>query len=182
MMQNLRGKENEKNLATQKLHYLKEKETGLKEFLDKATGQLKTIGDSIEYTQMQVGEEEAKLLDLQDRAETFKSDIEDKRRVFDEKRSGVDSLRGKFQQLQRSQFDAEKKVAVADTSIQNLQRAQTQQQDEKQNRVYQIQQLSIELEDKEAALDAKRNELQALQEEQEKPKGLILRPSLRWKH
>jgi chromosome segregation protein len=46
-LQELRTKENEKNLATQKLHYLKEKEGSLKEFLEKAEGQLKTIGDSI---------------------------------------------------------------------------------------------------------------------------------------
>ena len=31
-------------------------------------------------------------------------------------------LRSEYQQVQRNQFDAEKKVAVADTSIQNLQR------------------------------------------------------------
>ena len=173
LLQNLRGKENDKNLATQKLHYLKEKETGLKEFLDKATGQLKTIGDSIEYTQLQVAEEEVRLQDLHDRAETYKMDVEDKRRIFDERRSGVDALRGQFQQIQRGQFDAEKKVAVADTSIQNLQRAQTQQNDEKQNRTYQQQQLSVELEEKEATLEAKRSDLQNLLEEQEKTKELI---------
>jgi chromosome segregation protein len=173
LLQNLRGKENDKNLATQKLHYLKEKETGLKEFLDKATGQLKTIGDSIEYTQLQVGEEQAKLQDLQDRAETYKMDVEDKRRIFDERRTGVDALRGQYQQIQRSQFDAEKKVAVADTSIQNLQRAQTQQLDEKQNRHYQLEQLTVELAEKESILEAKRSDLLNLQNEQEKTKELI---------
>ena len=173
LLQNLRGKENDKNLATQKLHYLKEKESGLKDFLDKATGQLKTIGDSIEYTQLQVVEEETKLQDLQDRAETYKMDVEDKRRIFDERRTGVDALRGQYQQIQRSQFDAEKKVAVADTSIQNLQRAQTQQIDEKQNRQYQIEQLTVELEEKESILDAKLTDLMNLQNEQEKTRVLI---------
>ncbi len=173
LLQNLRGKENDKNLATQKLHYLKEKESGLKDFLDKATGQLKTIGDSIEYTQLQVVEEETKLQDLQDRAETYKMDVEDKRRIFDERRTGVDALRGQYQQIQRSQFDAEKKVAVADTSIQNLQRAQTQHIDEKQNRQYQIEQLTVELEEKESILDAKRTDLMNLQNEQEKTRVLI---------
>lgn len=109
LLQNLRGKENDKNLATQKLHYLKEKETNLKEFLDKATGQVKTIGDSIEYTQIQVGDEEAKLAELQDAVENAKLDIENKRRNFDERRSGVDALRSQFQQIQRNQFDAEKR-------------------------------------------------------------------------
>ena len=172
-LQELRSKENEKNLATQKLHYLKEKEGSLKEFLEKAEGQLKTIGDSIEYTQIQVGEEQANLLELQDKVETAKMDVEDKRRIFDEKRSGVDALRNRYQQIQRSQFDAEKKVAVADTSILNLQRAQTQLTEEKQNREAQLQQLSVELEEKETTLDAKRTDLQQLQEHQEKTKEQI---------
>ncbi|MEI2739731.1 MAG: hypothetical protein V9F01_13230 [Chitinophagaceae bacterium] len=34
----------------------------------------------------------------------------------------LDNLRSEYQQIQRSQFDAEKRVAVADTSVQNLQR------------------------------------------------------------
>ena len=173
LLQNLRGKENDKNLATQKLHYLKEKETNLKEFLDKATGQVKTIGDSIEYTQMQVGEEEGKLAELQDAVENAKLDIENKRRNFDERRSGVDALRGQFQQIQRNQFDAEKKVAVADTSIQNLQRAQTQLTDEQTQRAQQLTQLQEVLVEKEETLVDKRNALADLQAHQEKTKSSI---------
>jgi len=173
LLQNLRGKENDKNLATQKLHYLKEKETNLKEFLDKATGQVKTIGDSIEYTQIQVGDEEAKLAELQDAVENAKLDIENKRRNFDERRSGVDALRSEFQQIQRNQFDAEKKVAVADTSIQNLQRAQTQLTDEQHQRAQQLVQLQEALVEKEESLVDKRNVLADLQEHQEKTKSSI---------
>ena len=36
----VRSKENEKNLAAQRLEYLKEKETSLKDFLQKAEGQI----------------------------------------------------------------------------------------------------------------------------------------------
>lgn len=174
LQQNLRTKENERNLATQKLQYLREKENSLKDFLQKAEGQLKTIDDSIQYTQIQVGDEQQRLADLQERVETAKLDIEDKRRAFDEKRSGVDALRGRHQQIQRSQFDAEKKVAVADTSIQNLQRTHTQLNDEKQSRSAQLQQLERELQDKEESLDAKRIDLRQLQEHHEHTKEQIL--------
>ncbi len=173
LQQNLRTKENEKNLATQKLQYLKEKETNLKDFLEKATGQLKTIGDSIEYSQLQVGEEEANLNALQERVESAQFEVEDKRRVFDEKRSGVDAVRHQYQQFQRNQFDAEKKVAVADTSIQNLQRAQLQLSEESENRKQQLQQLQVESNEKEAALDAKRIDLVQLQEHHDKTKEQI---------
>ena len=135
---------------------------------------MKTIGDSIEYTQLQVGEEEANLLELQEKVESGRFEVEDKRRSFDEKRSGLDNLRNRYQQIQRNQFDAEKKVAVADTSIQNLQRAHVQLSDEKQNREQQLQQLLIESDEKEATLAAKRVDLQQLQEHQEKTKEQIL--------
>lgn len=174
LVQNLRIKENEKNLVVQKLHYLKEKESGLKEFLQKAEGQLKSIGNSIQYTEIQSEDEAEKLHDLQDRMEEAKAEIEEKRQMFDEKRKAVDALRSQYQQTQRLQFEAEKKVAVADTSIQNLQRTQLQLADEKQNRSDQLQQLHIELEDKEASLEAKRNDLQELQDHHERTKKQIL--------
>lgn len=174
LVQNLRTKENEKNLATQKLQFLREKETSLQDFLQKAEGQLRNIEDSIQYTQIQIGDEEKLLAELQDRVTTSQTDIETKRKNFDEKRTGIDAMRSKYQQIQRNQFDAEKKVAIADTSIQNLQRAQTQLNDEKQNREYQIQQISRELEDKQAELEDKRADLLQLQEQHERTKALIL--------
>ena len=45
---------NEKNLAAQRLDYLKEKETSLKDFLQKAEGQLKGIEESIEFTSLKL--------------------------------------------------------------------------------------------------------------------------------
>jgi len=173
LQQNLRSTENDKNLASQKLQYLKEKETNLKDFLEKAEGQLKTIGDSIEYSQMQVGEEEANLAVLQDRVTEAKVEVETKRQVFDEKRSGVDAVRNQYQQYQRNQFDAEKKVAVADTSIQNLQRMQLQLSDERTNRLQQLTQLQAESTEKEEALEMKRVDLVQLQEQHEKTKEQI---------
>jgi len=174
LLQNLRSKENDKNLATQKLHYLTEKETSLNDFLQKAEGQLKGIEDSIQFSQVQVVEEENKLQEIQAQLDAARFAVEDKRQIFDDKRAAVDDLRNQHQQIQRSQFDAEKKVTVSDTSIQNLQRAQTQLLDEQQNRTQQVEQLNIELQDKEQLLDSKRIDLQQLQEHHDRTKEQIL--------
>jgi len=174
LLQHLRSKENEKNLATQKLHYLKEKELSLKDFLQKAEGQLKGIEDSIQFSQQQIGEEENRLQEMQLQLDSSKLQVEDKRRIFDENRNAVDGLRNQYQQIQRNQFNAEKKVAVADTSIQNLQRTSLQLQDEKQNREHQLLQLHNELNEKEAALETRRIDLQQLQEHHERTKENIL--------
>ncbi|TAF50119.1 MAG: chromosome segregation protein SMC, partial [Sphingobacteriia bacterium] len=173
LVQQFRSRENDKSLATQKLQYLREKESGLKNFLETAEGQLKTIGDSIEYSLLQVGEEEANLVVLQERVGEAQLEVEAKRQIFDDKRSGVDQIRQQYQQFQRSQFEAEKKVAVADTSIQNLQRAQWQLTEEGQHRQAQMVQWQTELTGKEADLEEKRAHLLDLQEIHEKTKHLI---------
>ncbi len=173
LLQSLRGKENEKNLAAQKLKYLKEKETGLKDFLAKAEGQLKNLGDSIQFTQVQVNTESTVLQELQFTVAASKQAIDEKREIFDEKRSGLDALRGEYQSIQRNQFDAEKRVAVADTSINNIQRSSVQLQDEQQNRSATLKQLEAELKDKEELQAEKRDELQELQTAHETAKQNI---------
>ncbi len=174
LLQSLRIKENDKNLAAQKLHYLREKESNLKNFLAKAEGQLKGIEDSIDFSRKQTNEEENKLLEMESLFESSKIMTDEKRRIFDEKRNAVDVLRNKYQQIQRNQFEAEKKVAVADTSIQNLQRLHIQLSEEKQNREFQILQSQNELLQKEQLSESRRVDLQQLQEHHEKTKEQIL--------
>jgi chromosome segregation protein len=174
LLQNLRSKENDKNLATQRLHYLKEKESSLQDFLQKAAGQLTGIEESINFSKEQIVEEELQLEKLNTQLLASRNSVENTRSVFDTKRTFTDELRNQFQQIQRHQFDAEKKVAVADTSIQNLQRTQLQLSDEKNNRHQQIQQLELELKEKESLLENKKNDLLQLQVHQEKTKEQIL--------
>ena len=174
LVQKLRTQENEKNLASQKLTYLKEKETSIKDFLQKAEGQLQGIDESIEFTSLQLTEEDSKLSNLQTQLDTAKMDVETKRQVFDEKRSTIDQLRRQYQEIQRRQFDAEKKVAVADSSIQNLQRAITQLQDERQQRELQLKQLEEQRVEREQELEDKRIDLRQLQEQHEATKQQIL--------
>ncbi len=174
LLQNLRTKENDKNLAQQRLHYLKEKETSLKDFLAKAGGQLKGIEESIEFTQLQITEEDAKLTDLGSQLDSLRSAVDNTRKIFDEKRSGIDDLRKENQAIQRSQFEAEKNVAVGETTIQNLQRAIFQLREEQTSRKQQLLQLEQEKEQKEYELTKSREELQQLQEQHEFTKDQIL--------
>jgi chromosome segregation protein len=151
LLQNLRSKENDKNLAAQRLDYLNDKEKSLQEFLERAEGQLKTIGDSIEYTKLQVVDEEKIFQDFKTRVEQSQLELTNKRTDFDDQRSVLDNLRQQYQQIQRNQFDAEKKVAVADTSIQNIQRSQLQLEEEQGQRLIQIESITVQLAEKEAA-------------------------------
>ncbi|MFT3677330.1 MAG: chromosome segregation protein SMC [Chitinophagaceae bacterium] len=174
LQQQVRTKENEKNLAAQRLEYLKEREGSLTEFLQKAGGQLKGIDESIGFTELQLGEESSSLEGLTEQLQQFSNDTSRKREVLDEKRRNLDTLRGEYQQVQRSQFDAEKKVAVADTSVQNLQRAIGQIEEERKVRDSQRHQLDEERLLKEKELGIKKVDLEQLQIHQENTKEQIL--------
>ena len=172
-LQTLRTKENDKNLAAQRLDYLNDKESNLKEFLERAEGQLKTIGDSIEYTKLQVIDEEKLYHDFKNRVEQSQTALTNKRAQFDDQRVVLDGLRQQYQQIQRGQFDAEKKVAVSDTSIQNIQRSHHQIEEEQGHRVSHIADLTIQLEAKEIDLSAKKATLAELQSQHEQAKAAI---------
>jgi len=174
LVQNVRTKENEKNLASQRLEYLKERQTSLQDFLNRASGQISVIEESIEFTQNQIEDEENALQDLTSQLEELRGQVDSRRGVLDESRAMVNNLRVQFQQVQRSQFDAEKKVAVADTSIQNLLRAIQQIEEERTNREQQIQQLELDIEAKQKALNEKKVDLEQLQHHHNTTKEQIL--------
>lgn len=174
LVQTVRTKENEKNLATQRLEYLREREENLSQFLSKAEGQINGIEESISFTQQQIVEEEGILENLTGQLEELRSQVDAKRTILDENRNSLNTLRTSFQQVQRNQFDAEKKVAVADTSIQNLQRTIFHLEEEKAGRQDQIHQLEIDKDEKQKQLQAKQTDLEQLQQHHNYTKEQIL--------
>jgi len=174
MLQHLRTKENEKNLAAQRLDHLKEREAGLQDFLQKAEGQQQGIEESIAFTGSQLEEEAKKLEGMNEQLTHLRNEMDAKRVVMDEKRIALDALRSGYQQVQRNQFEAEKKVVIADTSIQNLSRAVQQIDEDKVQRDNQRKHLADDLHLRERELNIKRTDLEQLQKHQEYTKDQIL--------
>jgi len=174
LLQTVRSRENEKNLAAQKQEHLKEKESGLKDFLQKAGSNLVGIEESIGFSESQLEEENKVLSELSRQLDQFWKEVDSKRNVLDEKRKALDLLRSEYQQIQRNQFEAEKKVAVADTSIQNLQRTIHQIEEDRKHRDDQKQHLEQEKQLKEKELSIKKVDLEQLQYHQENTKEQIL--------
>jgi chromosome segregation protein len=144
LVDQVRTKENDKNLTAQRLDYLQERKKALQDFLEKSSGQLAGLEESIAFSGNQITEEQAKLNGLEQELTGLQNIVDEKRATFDQKRQAVDEIRQQNQQIQRSQFDAEKKVAVADTSIQNQQRSIQQLEDEIDSRKQQATQLEAE--------------------------------------
>jgi chromosome segregation protein len=177
-VQNLRNMENEKNLASQRLDFLKEKENGLRDFLQKSEGQVKGLEENIAFTKVQASDEENKLSGLQEQLETLKSGVDQTRLAFDQKRHTIDVLRGEHQLIQRKQFDAEKSIAVGDTSIQNFQDNILQLEQEGDLRKRQLGELEEERVMKEKELESKQHSLLQLQELRDKTKEQVSQAQL----
>ncbi|TXH59992.1 MAG: chromosome segregation protein SMC [Bacteroidia bacterium] len=174
LVQQVRTKEGDKNLAAQRIQYLNEKEQNLQSFLDKSDHQLKGIEESIIFTDKQVHEEQQALEGLSEQLQNMRDERDAKRSVVDEKRVKVDELRGDFQQLQRSQFDAEKKVAVADTSVQNIERTIQQLEFEMEQRQELFATIESDRAVKEKELEEKNISLEQLQAHHDQTKEQIL--------
>jgi chromosome segregation protein len=170
----VREKENQKNLSAQRLQYLRERETSLRDFLLKAEGQLKGIEESIVFSKQQIDDEEIKLAEHKENLVNLKNAAEEKRSIYDAKRTAVDTLRQAQMQLQRNYFEAEKKVAVADTSIFNLQRSIAQLEEEQRSREANLASLQKDKQEKEDELNEKKNLLEELKKHQEHTKEQIL--------
>lgn len=170
----VRTRENDKNLATQQLTYLREREKNLSDFLNNAEGQLQGLSESIERTEKQAEEEQEVFDTMQDELETLHEMVDEKKELFNQKKQSLEALRRDQQQWQRQQFEAEKKVAVADTSVQNLQRSIQQLQEEKTNRQTQIQQLEEEKSGLQETLEDGKANLEDMIRFQEETKGKIL--------
>jgi chromosome segregation protein len=174
LVQSLRSRENEKNLAAQRLKFLTERQQSINDFLLKSEGQLKGLNESVDFTRQQLSEEETTLKGFRDRLSELQAAKESRKKVFDEKRANLDSLRSKSQTIQRNQFDAEKKVAVADTSIQNLHQSIQRLEEEHAARTEQLSKLEVERSTKEQELETRKTDLRQLQEQHDRTKEQIL--------
>lgn len=174
LVNRIRQLESDKKLAAQKLDHLQEREKNLNEFLRGAGTQLQQLEQSIAKADTQIGDEGNVLEELRDQLETLRNSVDEKREAFDEKKKAVEQKRNDYQAQQRSQFDAEKKVAVADTSVMNLQRSMQQVQEERSQRSGQISNLRSEQQDTEGRLQDKQGDLQTLVARHEEVKGKIL--------
>jgi chromosome segregation protein len=174
LINRVRQLESDKKLAAQRLSHLKEREKSLTDFLSGAGQQIQNIEDSIKFAEQQIGDETNVLEDLRGQLEELRVAVDEKRESFDAKKRVMEQLRNEYQQKQHGRFEAEKKVAIADTSVMNLQRSLTQIQDERTQRSSQIAGLTNERNDTQEQLEEKNEHLQDLVTKHEEVKGKIL--------
>jgi chromosome segregation protein len=174
LVQQLRNKEGEKNLVSQRVDFLQEKESSFQDFLQKGSGQVSGLEESVQFTESQVVEEDRVLDQLKQNLEILSEKTELARKSFGNMKELLDQIRSEHAQAQRLQFDSEKNIAIADTSIQNLERSLKMQEEESVVRAQQIKQLGFDGDLTSAELESRRTDFRQLQEHQERTREQIL--------
>lgn len=170
----IRNMEHEKSLAAQQLGYLEESEKNLLDFLQGATGQLEGLDQSLTLTSGQLEQERLRVGELQELLNLLKTRSDEHQKDFQLQRTGLDLVRLEQQAVQRELFEAEKKAAVTESTLQNLQGILQQTAEEKLDREGQMAGLREELNALESQLDIRQEDLGSLMIRREETRGKIL--------
>ncbi|HUX83623.1 MAG TPA: chromosome segregation protein SMC, partial [Chitinophagaceae bacterium] len=170
----IRSREEEKNLASQQISYMRERENHLLQVLDQAALLLKDLEGQAETTRARHREQEEILQGLSESLQQSRIWSEEAKNKFAGKKLAMESLRGKVQQVQQTQFEAEKKAAVAETSVQNLQEAITRTEEEQSAYQDQFARLADEKQSLDQSLSEKKEMLDQLLRSQAETQDQVL--------
>jgi chromosome segregation protein len=169
----IRQLENDRKLDIQKLQHTKEKEKTIRDFLKNASVQLEKYEATINESQGVLKTETAVLEQIKAELDALKIAVEEKRKAFEDKKKALEIIRNDYQQKQRSQFEAEKRIAVAEVSNTSVQKNIRQVQDEIAQRSSQVAALDKEHQDCIVKLNIKKSELAQMSGSQEELKNNI---------
>ncbi len=112
--------ENEKSLSKQRLEHLLQLKSNTETFLKEAESQTAVLANNIKISQEKIIQEKSNLTNIQDKVQNLRTVLDQKRGTYDKQKEDLETERKSYQTLQIQLFDAEKKVAVADNTITNI--------------------------------------------------------------
>jgi len=170
----LRKQENEKNLNAQRIQHLQQLMLTVQQSIQEARQQSQQLSKTTTESEKKLQAEEETLETFRQKLEQLRSSLDDNRAQYDSHKSEVDQLRQQHQQLQIHQFDAEKKVAIAENTINNQQRSIGQLEEENTHRELEIQKQNTLKEQYQKEIEEKNNQLNDLTRKQEEATEKLL--------
>jgi chromosome segregation protein len=144
--------ENDKSLSAQRIEHLKQLKSNTETFLKDAEKQTEELEKNINESEQKLNAEKEALVILQEKMGSLRTILDEKRANFDAQKAALDEKRKAQQQLQYKHFEAEKKVAVSDNTVANINMTLGQIANETTNRNNEI---KIQTEKKEELLKTK---------------------------
>ena len=138
LVDKLRQMENHKNLSTQRIEHLNQLIKNIQHAITESNTQTKLLLNATDDAQQRLATEQDTLSNFKEKLEELREKLDEKRSTYDQQKADLDKLRNEHQQLQIKQFDAEKKVAIAENNISNQQRSIHQLEEENKNRETEI--------------------------------------------
>ncbi len=166
--------EQDKQLNIQKLHFQQDKLDGIEKQIELYQSQLSENKTDIENLEKSVQKTEALYKEQLANEESIKKNLEEKKTLFETTKADVEQQKSKLLETQNSKFKFEKDLAIIETSISNLRKRISQEDEEQESHKVQNQKLSNELNQKNTDLEKNEKELKNLLVEQEKLKSQIL--------
>ena len=128
----------------------------------------------ITHTKTQLTTEEEILQSLRTQVENLRQAVDENRKHYDEKKQILEARRTEYSSRQRSQYDAEKKIAIAETTISNLSRSLQQTEQEGTGRAAKLEAIAAERTQTETTLTEKQQELETHLHRQQELKAQVL--------
>ncbi len=170
----IRALEADVRLGKQRLEHLREREQSGAKNLEQSAVQLSSLEQSVAAAEKNIALETEAVAAAKSQLETLRTDADQKRAAFETHKRALETLRREQQQEQHKRYEAEKRAAVADTSVLNLQRALQQLEDEKKHRASQVDTIATDRAKAEETLGQKQTSLEELTRRQEEVKAKIL--------
>ncbi|HET8573117.1 MAG TPA: chromosome segregation protein SMC [Edaphocola sp.] len=167
LVNRIRNLESEKKLSAQHLRHLQEREQHLRSYINNARQQLQQLNELTAISTKQLSEAEEEQAVLRDDAEDLHEALEDEKQLFDGQKQLLEQKRLELQELQVKHFDAEKKSAVADNTLNNLKRDCLRLELERNKRDVSLAQLEGEKASLAGQVQQKESEIKACKEQQE---------------
>ncbi|RYD52936.1 MAG: chromosome segregation protein SMC [Sphingobacteriales bacterium] len=167
LIADIRHRESEHKLASQRKTHLEERTQSLTRFLAGADDQLRELTRAMDASGSQQLEAEQTLTDLRTELDALRATLDTVRKHFDAKKTAVQQLRDEQSRIQRSSFDAEKRLALAEATQTNLQRNWQQLEDETAHRHSQLERLRAEQQQAQQQEAQKKETLSELRTRQE---------------
>ncbi len=166
--------ENDKNLSKQKIEHLNQLVKNIQHAIQGAHTQIETLHKTTNEAANKLATEEDTLSKFKITLDELRKNLDNKRSVFDEQKRALDKLRNEHQQLQIQQFDAEKKVAIAENNINNQQRSIHQLEEENVNRNVEIGKQNVQKKEWQDSLEEKKKKSDELVKKQEEATAKLL--------
>jgi chromosome segregation protein len=174
LVDKLRQMENHKNLSTQRIEHLNQLIKNIQHAITESNNQTKLLLNATDDAQQRLATEQDTLTKFKEKLENLRENLDEKRSTYDQQKDDLDKLRNEHQQLQIKQFDAEKKVAIAENNISNQQRSIHQLEEENKHRETEIANQDQQKNAFNIQLEEKRMQMSELQHRQDEATEKLL--------